>query len=101
MPGVPGLLQLPTAAAAVPSRNRPCFSALDKSGSGAGGAAGETALIGCAAARREAEEGRLVAGSPVLIRSRPARVAGCCRQGELGREMWPPRGRGPRISEIG
>lgn len=41
------ILQLPTKAAAVTSRNRPCFSEVDKSGSGAGGLAKETPLIGC------------------------------------------------------
>lgn len=39
----------PRPAAAVASRNRPCFSEVDKSGFGAGGATKETAPIGCTA----------------------------------------------------
>ena len=81
------ILQLPTSAAAVTSRNRPCFSEVDKSGSGAGGLVKETALIGCtgrADRRRKADWSQVLPGSNQV---KACSVFGCCRQVELGREM--------------
>lgn len=70
------ILQLPTSAAAVTSRNRPCFSEVDKSGSGSGRVGQGDGAHWLYKARREG--GRLIGRRfcLVLIRSKSAASSG-------------------------